>query len=727
MMPDTGRSAYRKIAALAAVLFLIGFGVFVSRYESYAYRQAQADIEKHGWVISNALWNFNHQGAFEYLVLASQASNYKRLTVTDTKGATFQEVFGEKPSRSQRLFLNLGLINEVPLEAAVTHTGKNIGEIQAIWYCDTIYLEVYILLALVMVWVILSLVVRLFHSKTILEERVLNRTRELNDLNTSLQVSVEEQRRSKEELRQSEEKFRAMLEQAAVGVALCDSRTGMYIQVNQRYCDIVGYAFQEFAQMSFQMISHPDDLQDDLDKMQLLLDGKIREFTIAKRYFHKNGSTVWVNVTVSPMWEIGAEPDYHLAIVEDITERRQAEAALRESEEKLTRSKKMESLGLLAGGVAHDLNNILSGIVSYPELLLMDLPEDSRLVKPIETIRQSGLRAAAIVQDLLTVARGVAITRESVNLNDIIQDYLDSPEFIKTAQFHPRVNITTDLDPTLLNISCSQVHVRKAIMNLVSNAAEAISGNGRVTLVTANCYVDRPIRGYDTVKTGEYALFSVADTGPGISPGDLERIFEPFYTKKVMGRSGTGLGLAVVWNVIQDHQGYIDVTTGTDGTTFELYLPITRAESANLASAAPVTDFRGNGETILVVDDVGSQREISCEILSRLGYETVALASGEEAVEYLQDNQVDLVLLDMIMDPGINGRETYARIVKRHPGQKAIIISGFAETGEVREAQKLGAGQYVKKPVTLEKIGVAVKEELSRQPFQAYQGTSSSK
>lgn len=714
MTPDTDRSVYRKIAALAAVLFFVGFGVFVSQYESYAYRKAQVDIEKHGWVISNALWNFNHQGAFEYLVLASQASNYKRLLVKDTKGATFQEVFSEKPSASQRFFLRFKLITEVPLAADVTHAGRNIGRIEALWYCDTIYLEVYVLLALVMVWVILFLVARLFHSKNILEERVFNRTRELNDLNTSLQVSVEEHRRSKEELRQSEEKFRAMLEQAAVGVALCDSRTGMYIQVNQRYCDIVGYAFQEFDEMSFQMITHPDDLQDDLDKMQLLLEGKIREFTIEKRYFHKDGSTVWVNVTVSPMWEIGAEPDYHLAIVEDITERRQAEAALRESEEKLTRSKKMESLGLLAGGVAHDLNNILSGIVSYPELLLLDLPEGSRLIKPIETIRQSGVRAAAIVQDLLTVARGVAITREPINLNDIMRDYLDSPEFKKTAQFHPQVSISSDLDPNLLNINCSQVHVRKAIMNLVSNAAEAIYGNGRVTMVTANCYVDRPLSGYDTVRTGEYALLSVTDTGPGISPGDLERIFEPFYTKKVMGRSGTGLGLAVVWNVVQDHQGYIDVTTGDDGTTFDLYLPITRAEISNVDIPAPVTDFRGNGEIILVVDDVGSQREISCEILSRLGYETLALASGEEAVAYLQDNQVDLVLLDMIMDPGINGRETYARIVERHPGQKAVIISGFAETSEVREAQKLGAGQYIKKPVTLEKIGVAVREELAR-------------
>ena len=214
----------------------------------------------------------------------------------------------------------------------------------------------------------------------------------------------------------------------------------------------------------------------------------------------------------------------------------------------------MESLGLLAGGVAHDLNNILSGIVSYPELLLLDLPEDSKFRKPIETIQASGHRAAAVVEDLLTVARGVATTKEPLNLNDLIGDYLHSPEFNKLKQFHPTVSIKTNLDSDLLNVSGSHVHIRKAVMNLVSNASEAIEDSGNVTISTMNRYIDRPLRGYDDVNIGEYVVLSVSDDGSGISSDDLERIFEPFYTKKVMGRSGTGLGLAVAWNVVQDHQ-----------------------------------------------------------------------------------------------------------------------------------------------------------------------------
>jgi CheY-like chemotaxis protein len=251
-------------------------------------------------------------------------------------------------------------------------------------------------------------------------------------------------------------------------------------------------------------------------------------------------------------------------------------------------------------------------------------------------------------------------------------------------------------------------------MNLVSNASEAIDGSGNVTISTMNRYVDRPLRGYADVNTGEYAILSVSDDGSGISSDALERIFEPFYTKKAMGRSGTGLGLAVVWNVVQDHKGYIDVTTDENGTTIELYFSITRDEKSDTDLTIPVQDYKGNGETILIVDDVESQREISAKMLDALGYKTKVVSSGEEAVEYLKEIAVDLLLLDMIMDPGINGRETYERIVKIHPNQKAIIVSGFAETEEVKEAQKLGAGRYIRKPISLEVIGLAVREELER-------------
>ena len=401
-----------------------------------------------------------------------------------------------------------------------------------------------------------------------------------------------------------------------------------------------------------------------------------------------------------------------LTVLRDVTERIREEEARKENEEKIFRLKKMESLGLLAGGVAHDLNNVLSGIINYPELLLMNLPENSSLRKPLETIKNSGMKAVAIVQDLLTVARGVAIVKEPSNLNAAIQGYLKSPEHKKLLQYHPKVTVRAHLDDNLLNIKGSMVHIGKVVMNLVSNAAEAIKGQGTVVISTENRHLDAPLKGYENVNAGDYVVLVVSDDGPGISPEDLGRIFEPFFTKKAMGRSGTGIGLTLVWNVMQDHDGYINVMSDFNGTTFEVYFPVTREISRELADSQPLEDLFGKGQSVLVIDDVESQRDISCRMLEILKYRTKAVSSGEAAVEYLKTHRVDLLLLDMIMDPGISGRETYERIIGMHPGQKAVIVSGFSETSDVRETQKLGAGRYLKKPILLDALGVAVKEAL---------------
>jgi two-component system cell cycle sensor histidine kinase/response regulator CckA len=266
-----------------------------------------------------------------------------------------------------------------------------------------------------------------------------------------------------------------------------------------------------------------------------------------------------------------------------------------------------------------------------------------------------------------------------------------------------------------LSISGSPVHLSKTVMNLVSNAAEAMPDGGTISISTRNRYLDNPVDGYDEIEEGDYVILKVSDTGIGIRPEDKERIFEPFYTKKVMGRSGTGLGMAVVWGTVKDHKGYIDLKSiEGKGTTFTLYYPVTRESMHVDESSLVAADHNGKGETILVVDDVAQQRQIASLMLSKLGFSVNSVPSGEEAVEYIKNKPVDLIVLDMIMDPGIDGLETYKRILKHQPDQKAIIASGFSETWRVKEAQRLGAGAYVKKPYTIDKIGQAVTAELGR-------------
>lgn len=423
----------------------------------------------------------------------------------------------------------------------------------------------------------------------------------------------------------------------------------------------------------------------------------------------------WLYFTAAPLKDNRGEMIGAIETLQDITKRKQAEEEQKKLEIKLQNARKMEALGTLAGGVAHDLNNVLGGIVSYPELLLMQLPEDSPLRKPISTIQKSGEKAAAIVQDMLTLARRGVDTREVVNLNDIISEQLETPAHEKLKFFHPDVRIVTNLEENLLNIMGSPVHLSKTVMNLISNAAEAMPDGGTIIVSTQNRYIDNPVKGYDDISEGDYVTLTVSDTGIGIPAEDIERIFEPFYTKKVMGRSGTGLGMTVVWGTVKDHNGYIDVqSTEGKGTTFILSFPVTRKKSARDETRLSIEDYTGRGEAILVVDDVEEQRKIASGMLKKLGYSVTTVSSGEEAVEYMKDHSADLLVLDMIMDPGIDGLETYKRILKLHPGQKAIIASGFSESKRVKEAQKLGAGAYVRKPYLMEKIGVAVRNELDR-------------
>jgi two-component system cell cycle sensor histidine kinase/response regulator CckA len=347
-------------------------------------------------------------------------------------------------------------------------------------------------------------------------------------------------------------------------------------------------------------------------------------------------------------------------------------------------------------------------------LLLMQLPKDSPFRRPIEIMRETGLKAAAIVEDLLALARrGVVSNNEAADLNHVIVEYLDSPVHEKLQEYYPQVEVTTDLESDLLSILGSPVHLSKIVMNLISNAAEAMPGGGTITIMTKNRYIKGTVNRGEEMVEGDYVVLQVSDTGEGIPPEDMERIFEPFYTKKVMGRSGTGLGMAVVWATVKDLKGHIDVQSIVGkGTAFTLYFPGMKQTSGKGPTRSDVNAYRGRGESILVVDDVKEQRDIACLILTELGYSVKAVSAGEEAVVYLKSNSVDLLVLDMIMDPGMDGLETYRQIVEIHPNQKAIIASGFADIDRIKRAQRLGAGPDLKKPYTLEKLCVAVRHTL---------------
>lgn len=506
-----------------------------------------------------------------------------------------------------------------------------------------------------------------------------------------------------DQLRLSEERLHALSDAAFEAIFLTEK--GIVLEQNRAAEEMFGYSREEAVGRHANMWVVPEDrdfvVSRILDKeerpyevMGLKKDGNAFPVQIQTRQAEYRGRRVRVNA------------------VRDLTEQKKAERERQLMAEKLNRSQKMESLGLMAGGVAHDLNNILSGVINYPELMLMNLPDDSPMRAPLKAIGDSGRSAAAVVDDLLSLARGVSTVRECSNLNAIVTAYMGSTEFNALRAAYGRVGFETDLAADLFNISCSIIHIKKCVMNLVTNAAEAIRESGIITVATRNAYCDAPLPGFPDMEMGEYTVLTVSDTGTGIPKESLARIFEPFYSRKVVGRSGTGLGLALAWSTVQDHRGAITVESGSGGTVFELFFPATREGTAIVEETPDIGRLRGRGETVLVVDDDEQQRVLARHILGYLGYRADTVASGEEAVEVLARTTYDLVILDMVMDPGINGCETFRRIIGIRPGQKAIITSGFSESAEVQKALALGVRRFVKKPYTMALIATIIHDTL---------------
>jgi two-component system, cell cycle sensor histidine kinase and response regulator CckA len=554
---------------------------------------------------------------------------------------------------------------------------------------------------------------RLLVKNQQIEAIVHERTAELRNVNVKLINEIIERNEAEDALKTSEQKYRELAD-SLPQIVFETNEFGNITFLNSNTLKLTGYDESDLKKgINVLELLAPEDRERALGNIQKILNGAIshgNEYSA----LNKDKSTFPISVHANPIIRNSKYVGMR-GIIIDLTEKKRADKEQQEIEAKLKRAEKMETLGIMAGGVAHDLNNILSGIVSYPELLLLQLPPDSTLKKPLLTMQTSGKKAAAIVQDLLTLTRRGVVNESPVNLNGIIEEYLQSPEYQKLMSFHPGVQMKVDLGKDLLRILGSPVHLTKTVMNLVSNAAEAMPNGGIISLCTRNQYLDRPLKGYDDIATGDYVVFSVSDNGIGISENDKNRIFEPFFTKKVMGRSGTGLGMSVVWGTVKDHKGYINVESAEGrGTVISLFFPITSREPDNEQPSSSIESCYGKGESILVVDDAKDQREIASTLLTQIGYSVTAVSSGEEALSYIKDCEFDLIVLDMIMDPGIDGLDTYRKILEIKPDQKAIIASGFSETSRVKEAQSLGVGAYVQKPYTLLRLGSTIKKELEK-------------
>jgi len=515
-------------------------------------------------------------------------------------------------------------------------------------------------------------------------------------------------KQAEEAFRKSEEKYRNLVENISDGVVTCDLNEKILF-ANKTACKILGHTIDELVGMDMMDIVVEEDREKIIRETQKRKNKEHSKYEL--NMLRKDGQQRLIFVSSTPLLDHEENVKGTIGIFTDISDIKKAEREKQELREKLIRAQRMESIGVLAGGVAHDLNNILGPLVAYPELIKMKLPEDSPIRKDITKIEKSAQRASEVVQDLLTMARRGRYEMMPLDLNELIESYMQSPDFLSLKSKYEKVDIKTEFDEALPKAHGSASHLSKVVMNLVINALEAMPQGGELTIRSEHKYVEKLIGGFDNIDAGEYIVVTVSDTGLGIEEKYFKHLFEPFYTKKTMGISGSGLGLAIVYGVVKDHNGYIDVQSKLNhGTDFIIYLPVVDIDFAEEKEV--VVDIRGS-EKVLVVDDIQEQRELAATLLSSLGYSVEIAPEGKSAVEYLKSNKTDVVILDMIMEDGFDGLDTYKEIIKNHPNQKAIIASGFSETDRVKEAEKLGVGKYVRKPYTMQQLGKAVREVLA--------------
>jgi signal transduction histidine kinase/ActR/RegA family two-component response regulator len=392
---------------------------------------------------------------------------------------------------------------------------------------------------------------------------------------------------------------------------------------------------------------------------------------------------------------------------------------LEEQHGRLSRSERLESLGLLAGGVAHDLNNILGPMVALPEFILKKLDRDHGAREDIEMISKASRRAGVVIQDLLSLARRGTYKLEAVDLNEMIRDCLASPAVGQRLAEAPGVTCSVEFDEGLWAAKGSEPHLTQVVMNLAINAIEAMGqsvSNGTLTVRTERVKLEYTLDAYETIPAGEYTMISVKDQGPGISSEGLKRIFEPFYTSKKMGSSGSGLGLAVVYGVVHDHGGFLDVISVPGrGAEFRIYLQ--RHTAAAINDREKISSGRDEKSArILVVDDYDPQRILTEKLLESLGHITKSASGGRQAVALLrEDSEFDLMVVDMIMEDGFDGLDTIREALEINPDLRCIIATGYSETDRVASALELGASACLNKPYTVKTLCNAVNRALEDQ------------
>lgn len=523
---------------------------------------------------------------------------------------------------------------------------------------------------------------------------------------------ITERKNAEERLRHSEEKYRLLVDHAPAGIYQVDFRSRRFISVNDVMCQYMGYTREEFLALDPLNILTEESLETFLKRMADVLAGIPVSDSVEYKIRGKNGREFWVLIHNSFQYEEG-RPVISTVIVHDLTERRRAEEERDRLQMQLLQAQKMESVGRLAGGVAHDFNNILAAIMGYSEMALLQTDPGTRLHKNLEEILKAARRSADLTGQLLAFARRQVTSPKVLNLNDIVGGML------KMLQRLIREDIELVWIPGhgLWNVKIDASQVDQIMANLLINARDAISGAGRVTIETHNVEVDEGFVGrHSDFSPGDHVLLSVSDTGCGMDRETLEHVFEPFFTTKDVGK-GTGLGLATVFGIVRQNNGFVHAYSEPGrGATFRIYLPRFAAEAKPEPGRREEKQTPRGEETILLAEDDKAVLDLTRSLLEALGYRVVTAGTPDLAIRAVEEQRdaIHLLLTDVVM-PGMNGKDLAGRLVSMQPGLKCLFMSGYPADVIAHHGILDEGVHFVQKPFSLQTLSEAVRRVLDQE------------